>query len=316
MRLAGLTVLLASAVLVGACGGDDENGGPTGPRELEVASLGKDDDGEDIEPEEMAGQGDVLWMTVGSDVASADGKTGKLRTKPQEVPGNPILYDIAAGDAGVWVVTGDLGKTALVKVDEESGAPAEPVPLKLDSSNIPAGEGLEVAVGQGKVWASLTGTETVVAYDPSSGKQTEYDTLDPVEDIAADWAATEDSGEIERLSAPGSADTGLDGEDVVVHGEELWALTSDSVHRYDADGKQKNEISLGDVDAAVGTLAVGDTSAWALAYSDKKFVRIDVASNKADPKTFPLPEEPRDVAIAGGYAYVSANFEPLRRVRE
>src|SRR3954449_3923742 len=151
-----LLLVLAAALLLSACGGGGSDK-PQGPRKLEVASLGKDSSGEELDPEELAAQGDTLWMTLGNSVASADGASGKLETQPQEVPGNPLVYDIAAGDAGVWMVAGDGGKTLLVPVDEESGAPGTPIPLKVDSRFIQAGDGLEVAVGAGRVWATLTG---------------------------------------------------------------------------------------------------------------------------------------------------------------
>src|SRR3954471_1057918 len=305
-----LLFVLAAALLLSACGGGSDSK-PAGPRKLEVVQLGKDQFGEDLDPEELAAQGDVLWMTNGNSAVSADGKTGKLRTKAQEVPGNPLVYDIAAGDVGVWMVAGDGGKTLLVPVDEESGAPGTPIPLKVDSRFIQAGDGLEVAVGAGRVWATLTGAPKVVAYDPATGKQESFSAGAPVEDIAAGWAITQSdfSGGDAQLVQPdgdhASADLIYDPYDVAVHGEDVFVLSANDVTRFDSTGDEKESADFDDVDATVGTLAVSDDSIWALAYSDTKLIRVDPATHKADSKTFALPEEPRDVAISGGYAYVT-----------
>src|SRR4051812_8168961 len=94
---------LLAALVLASCGDGGSGDEPEKPRKLEVVSFGKDEVGDELDPEELAGLGDTLWMTIDSSVASADGATGKLKTQPQEVPGNPILYDIGAGDAGVWV---------------------------------------------------------------------------------------------------------------------------------------------------------------------------------------------------------------------
>src|SRR3954469_17223926 len=101
-RVHSVCLLMTAALALQGCGAGSDKA--QGPRKLEVASLGKDSSGEELDPEELAAQGDTLWMTLGNSVASADGASGKLATQPQEVPGNPLVYDIAAGDAGVWMV--------------------------------------------------------------------------------------------------------------------------------------------------------------------------------------------------------------------
>src|SRR3712207_1986103 len=151
-RLYWLFLVLPVAIALAGCG-EDEN---DGPRRLEEVFVGKDSDGEDLDPEEMAAQGDRIWFLDSTSVGSFDGRTGKPVTSPQEVgTDRPILYDIAAGDAGVWVVATSDDKTQVFKVDESSGKPGTPIEIKLNSRYIEAGSGLEIAVGAGRVWVTL-----------------------------------------------------------------------------------------------------------------------------------------------------------------
>jgi hypothetical protein len=93
VRLLCLLALALTAALVG-CGDDKDEG----PRRLEQVFAGKDSSGDDLTPEEMAAQGDRIWFTESTDVASIDARSGKPATPPQEVGSErPILYDIAGG---------------------------------------------------------------------------------------------------------------------------------------------------------------------------------------------------------------------------
>jgi hypothetical protein len=328
-----LLAVLVAVLALGGCGGADK-----GPRKYQVASLGKDSTGDEIDPEELAAKGDTLWLTLGAQIGRVDGKEGKLIGKPQDV-GHfrlpALIYDIAAGDAGVWAVLGgDDGRVYLVKVDERTGRPGEPIRIKLDATFVQAGDGFEVAVGNGRVYAALTGSNAVVSLDPASGRQQQIDAGGPVQDVGAGagsgWVLTKEgddlsdspysSAQLVRIGdegVKGAADLDSDPTDIAVHGNDVWVLTGDGAELHRPDGEKTADVDLDDADTAgVGWIVAGDDSIWVQAYGDQKLIRIDSKTRKVSGRPFKTPEEVRDVAIAGGYLWTTSNYDAPRRVRE
>ena len=181
MRHALLTAaLLALALAIASCGGDDDS------VKAESASLGKDSNGAEIDPDEIATASDGrLWVTIGNSFASIDPDAEKLATQPQRITGSQLAYDIAAGDAGVWAVASRSDQSvALIPADPRTGRSGRPVPVELETTFLGSGESLEVAVGAGRVWAAPEGQGLLVILNPETGEQRGV-APQAVEDIAA-----------------------------------------------------------------------------------------------------------------------------------
>ena len=339
IRLVASLLALSAALLLVACGGGDSHS--DGPRKLEVVSIGKDSSGDELDPEYLAAKGDRLWVVIGRDVASIDARTGKLATEPQpvgQVEGIPLLYDIAAGDEGVWVVATARDKTFLVPVDEATGRPGAPITSKLGAVSLPAGSGLEVGVGGGRVWTAATEASAVVALDPAAGRQQKIDTGAVIQDLTGGagygWVVTTPaeeeygSGYDDSASSSGDALIRLapDGTQkafpvgsypggVAVQGDEVWVGTDASAERYTLEGKEAASVDLDARDVDATSIATSDRAVWVRAFSENKLLRIDPRTNRLDgPPLF--VDEPRDLAVAGGYVWVTVNYEPIRRARE
>ena len=332
IRVAASLLALGATLALVACGGGEGDG----PRRLETVSIGKDSTGDELDPEYLAAKGDRLWVVIGNDVASIDARSGKVVTEPQpagQFEGGALVYDIAAGDEGVWVLASARGRTYLVPVDEASGRPGEPVRSKLDAAYLPAGAGLEVAVGGGRVWAAATESSEVAVLDPATGRQQTIDTGGVIKDLTGgagygwvitgadagvDSATSSSEDELIRLGSDGRrAAFAIDSypSGVAVQGDSVWVASDSSVERFTIDGKETASVDLEPRDIEGDSVAASDGAVWVLAFSDNKLQRIDPKTGKPDAPPLSV-EEPRHLAVAGGYVWVSANYEPVRRARE
>jgi hypothetical protein len=68
-------------------------------------------------------------------------------------------------------VSNEDDSISLVPADPKTGRLGEPVPMELDSSFLEAGDGFEIAVGAGRVWAGRESSNLMVMLDPATGEQ-------------------------------------------------------------------------------------------------------------------------------------------------
>ena len=329
MRALVALALLLAALAVAACGGGDDS------LKAEPASIGKDSDGDEHDPDEIAAAPDGrLWVNLDDGIAAVDPDERKLATQPQAIPGRPLLYDLAAGDAGVWgVVSNEDDSISLVPADPKTGRLGDPVSVELDSSFLEAGDGFEIAVGAGRVWAGRESSNLMVMLDPATGEQRGVNP-DDIEDIAAGggygWVVGETPEDAETSASQASLSridpaTGqvdvqeLDAEPLAVaYGAgAVWVHFGDEVRRYAPEDAKEVSIDLEEVkdfEPNVGDIAVAGNTVWVTGFSEKRAVAIDAKTNKVK-KVVNLPtDEPRDLTALEDSAWITVNDEPPLRV--
>jgi hypothetical protein len=337
-------VAVALALALGACGGGSKDTSstkgdkvaPAAPRKLEPVPVSKDSTGAALYPEDLAAADGKLWATVGGDVLPLDPATGRLAVaKPPAngLLGEGTIYDIAAGDAGLWALLDHRGRAVLYEVDPKTGEHGKTIPIPLDVAGSAVAQSKVIAVGAGRVWAAIGETSKVLVIDPGSGKSTVVKVKGVIRDIAAGddsgWVVTsvkegalgDTPGTLVRVAPGGKQETYktfADPTDVTVQGGLVWSLEGGAVERFTKYGAEEQSFDLGELDTSgVATIAAGDTGVWAVSFGDAKLLRIDVAKGKVDGAPLAAPnDEPNDLVVAGGFAWLSSANAPLYRVRE
>jgi hypothetical protein len=344
VRLTITMVAVALALALGACGGDSKNASSgkgdkaapaDAPRKLEPVSVGKDSTGAPLYPEDLAAADGHLWATVGGDVLPLDPATGKLAVaKPPSkgLLGEGTIEDIAAGDAGLWAFVDHDGRGVLYEVDPKTGERGKPIPIPLDVGGSEVAQSKVIAVGAGRVWAAIGETSKLLILDPDSGKSTVVKVDGLIRDIAAGddaaWVVTsakgalhDTPGKLVRVAPGGKQETDktfADPTDVTVHGDLVWPLEAGAVERFTKYGAEERSFDLGELDTSgVASIAAGDTGVWVVSFGDAKLVRIDVAKDELDGAPLATPnEEPNDLVVTNGFAWLTSVNAPLYRVRE
>lgn len=326
MRLhAGAILALFGALAVASCGGGgDEPALKTTPVVI----------GTGLEPEHAAGSPDGrLWLGAGDRVAALDPATRKLVGQPRRLPTrsrDSQLYDLAAGDLGVWAAAKDGSHVVLVPADENRPRSRERLFLKDFDPAVAVEETplLKLAVGAGRVWAAAYDDTFVTIVDPASGRQTTANTAG-IEDVAAGggfgWVITEDDepgasgGTLDRIDPrTGDAKTFelVDSPIAVAYGAgSVWVLLEDSVKRHDSSGREVATIDLEGTDASFGDIAVAGSTVWAVAGSGRRALRIDAGADELQGDAVPLPvDEPTDLVGLGDSAWLTADGRPPLRI--
>jgi hypothetical protein len=288
--------------------------------------------GTGLKPEHAAAASDgKLWIAAGDRLASVDPRSRKLATDLRRVGGekDELIYDVAAGDAGVWAAVNDGSDVAVVAVDPRTGRRHERFalddfdPVSLDDDSDP----LKLAVGAGRVWAAAYDDVYVTIVDPETGKQQTANTAG-IEDVAAGggygWLITEDDepgssgGSLDRID-PRTAELKAfmleDSPVAVVYGAGgVWVLFEESVKRFDTAAREVAEIELGGIDANFGDIAVSGDTVWVVAGTGRQAVRIDAEANKIEGDPILVPTaEPNDLVAVGDSAWITVDGQrPLR----
>ena len=305
----------AAGLLIASCGGDGDSGPPQPSYRVEVVKLAQG-----VAPEHLTAAPDGrLWVTDGGRVAAVDPQTKKLASAPRTV--RPSLYDIAAGDAGVWAAARDGSKVIVLPLDSRTGRPGRRIALEgFDPVSLRGGDYLKLAVGAGRVWAAAYDETYSVIVPLPTGRQIDVSSS-TVEDVAAGggagWLITEEEepgssgGSLDRVDPrTGQAKTVTveDSPIAVTHGVgSVWVLFEDSVKRYEeASGREVATIDLEGLDASGGDIAVGGGTVWVVAGTSRRAAAVEVESNELSGGTVPLPGgDPRDLAATPESAWIT-----------
>ena len=276
-------------------------------------------------PARLATDGRELW--VGGDTSQTLQRIDP-GSPPTVVPVNGFPSALAMGEGSLWMV--DALRGTLVKVNPAYGTVVARTPLtgaarEVAISDRAAFDPWSVAAGAGGVWVS-DGSSRVYRIDPQSARVTRAPNLGnaidgPAAAGNAVWAISGNAATVLRLD-PGTGRVtarisivsrpGLESPypiAIAAGAGFVWVLNANSgtVTKIDPIARGiATTIPIG-IDRDPLRLAAGAGAAW-VANGDGTLSRIDASSDAVT--DFPMAHGLTDVAVAGGYVWVTAGPGP------
>ena len=219
--------------------------------------------------------------------------------------GAPVV-DLAFGFGAVWAATSGFGE--VVRIEPELGAVVDRIPLAdPDDPIVPTVAAVDV--GEGRVWIGVF--DKVVPLDPRSGKigaavATGTNVLQLAVGDGAVWATTIGS-RAKRIEASSSQETaefyaGNWVYPVAVGNGAVWVGGyNGQIWKLDpATGGTTRTSRAG---ADVGAIAVGDDAVWATSFAGPMLVRLDTETGEVE-ATIDIGGPSSDIAVSGGLVWV------------
>ena len=229
-----------------------------------------------------AGEG-FVWVVdqEGRTLTSIDPETNTVFAPSKGIPRDGVPIALAVGEGSVWIALNEGRALSVLELGPEFGNVRHRIPLETSVRQLDVPfEPVQLAIGDGAVWAFERGRGEINRIDPTTGERT----------LFADGYGGSSS--------------------IAVSGHALWLGGPDGVRKLDLrTGKELRSTPLPkEVEASRATsIAVRPDAVWFVGESDTRLwrirpVRVSVRSSE------PIGASPSDVAVeAGGAVWVASS---------
>ena len=229
-----------------------------------------------------AGEG-FVWVVdrEGRTLTSIDPETNTIFAPPRGIPGDGLPIALAVGEGSVWIAVNEGFVLSVLELGPEFGDERRRIPLETsDQRREPAFEPVELAIGDGAVWAFERARGEINRINPTTGEKT----------LFADGYGGSSS--------------------IAVSGHALWLGGPDGVRKIDL--RTAKELGSAPPPREVETsritsIAVRPDAVWFVGESGMRLWRIDpvrVSIRSSEP----IGASPSDVAVdADGDVWVASS---------
>jgi streptogramin lyase len=228
-----------------------------------------------------AGEG-FVWVVdpEGRTLTSIDPETNTIFAPPRGIPGDGTPIALAVGEGSVWIALNEGRVLSVLELGPEFGNLRHRTPLETSDRQLePAFEPVELAIGDGAVWAFERGGGEINRIDPRTGETT----------LFADGYGGSSS--------------------IAVSGHALWLGGPDGVKKIDL--RTRKELSAPppkEVETSrITSIAVRPDAVWFVGESGTRLWRID-PGRVSIRSSEPIGASPSDVAVdADGAVWVASS---------
>jgi streptogramin lyase len=228
-----------------------------------------------------AGEG-FVWVVdpEGRTLTSIDPETNTIFAPPRGIPGDGVPIALAVGEGSVWIALNEGRVLSVLKLGPEFGDRRHRTVLETSDRQLePPFEPVELAIGDGAVWAFERGGGEINRIDPETGEKT----------LFADGYGGSSS--------------------IAVSGHALWLGGPDGVKKIDL--RTRKELSAPppkEVEKSrITSIAVRPEAVWFVGETGTRLWRIDPV-RVAIQSSEPIGASPSDVAVdAQGAVWVASS---------